>query len=450
MGRNAEVQEWGSTIMTVEKTCTNSAIEVENSTLGVLITEPKHFDRVLAAGIEADCFQHPKNRIVFETIERIAKSGKNVDIVTLKSIMPGYGKHLLELSESFATTANMDNWLVLLKEAKAAKIMRAAIKKASTHSLSETADAINTLLGELATAQRLLADTKTRGTVDILTGYFEQMQSTGRDTIPYFSADDPASGLIRHSRREMHVIAANTGVGKTAFACGVVARQLEAGLVVAYFCFESDSEAIIGRMAAAVSGVSHYKAVYGSLNNADMSKFENGAKFIKKHAGNIFIRGVETGIMTAEAIRAEVKNIVAERGKLDVIVIDFLQAMSVRSDMRRQERHLQIAHIVTELHKLFIETNCAGIVLAQLNREGSKPGQLPGLEHLKDSSVIAQLAHTVSFLSRPQKSDYSETVKFYSRKTRNQQPFSMELAFDGTKYKAASQQSRYGKEFEPE
>lgn len=211
---------------------------------------------------------------------------------------------------------------------------------------------------------------------------------------------------------------------------------MAAGLRIAYFCTESDSDSIFGRIAAAVSGVSHYRVQFdkNNLRATELQRLETGLQFIKDHSDSLFIRGVETGIMTPEAIAADARAIISEHGQLDVIVIDFLQGLSVPEYMKRKERHAQIAYCVEELHRLFIDTNTAGIVLAQINRDGQKAASLPGLEHIKDSSVIAQLAHTVSFLHRDQKDGGAESVKFYSRKTRNQNPFVMELGFNGTKY----------------
>ena len=424
-------------------------INAEKAILGSIINEPKLLDRVLSFGITEKSFLDSKNKEIFETIITASKAGNKLDLISLRSIFPKMSEYLFELSESYATSAHMDSWTRTIKEHEALKRLKLSASEVSASKSHEVSHVVSIIQAEITEINRLLADTKIRPTNDILKNCFEQMQNVEKYIVPYFAVNDIASNCIRHSKREMHVIAANTGVGKTALAVGAAVEQLKAGHVVAYFCFESDSEAIIARIIAAVSGVSHYKALYGTLNMADLAKFKTGSEFVKKHANNLFIRGVETGIMTAESVKAEIQNIIAERGKLDVVIVDFLQAMSVISSMRKQEKHIQVAHITTELHRTFIEFDVAGIVLAQLTKEGGKVGQLPGLEHIKDSSVITQLAHIVSFLSRAQKSTKdAEPVKWYSRKTRNQMPFAIDLSFDGTKY-IGTINNKYSKEDEP-
>ena len=82
--------------------------------------------------------------------------------------------------------------------------------------------------------------------------------------------------------------------------------------------------------------------------------------------------------------------------------------------------------------------HAAGVLLAQFNRSSQSGGAggLPDLTWLKDSSLIEQLAHTVAFLHREETNVPNAPTLFYSRKTRNQAPFTTGFSLDwnGTGY----------------
>ena len=122
----------------------------------------------------------------------------------------------------------------------------------------------------------------------------------------------------------MHVICGDTGTGKTALAVGAVKEQLLDGLNVGYYCTESASCDILARIAAQFSGISHY-----AINDryASRDKFQSFCEALKdtlKFSGQLFIRGCESGMDTPEAIRGDLKQIIAEAGHIDVIVVDFI------------------------------------------------------------------------------------------------------------------------------
>ena len=86
------------------------------------------------------------------------------------------------------------------------------------------------------------------------------------------------------------------------------------------------------------------------------------------------------------------------------------------------------------IHDTLAEFKAAGIIVSQFNRQSQMAGGIPDLTWLKETSSLEQLAHTVAFLWREKG---KSTTQLYSAKTRNCRPFSIELYWAETKFKAA-------------
>ena len=396
-------------------------------------------DLAIAAGLNVNSFNDPAFARIFAGMLQVAKEGGRCDLVTLGTRLPDDAVLLAELHEAIASTVNFDDWTRQLRQAEAARMVRRAALRFSESAgelpPAQTAGEIAKLAEVIGEAGRIMGGNQTRSLREIGKAFADNIHCEA-ETIPYFPALTEGADALRHHRREMHVICANTGCGKTCLAAGAVREQLKAGLNVAYFCTESESEAIFARIVAQFSGVSHFITQQKNPDRVRVERFANSMQqVLENHAKQLFIRGCETRQNTPEAIRAEVKRIIHAVGHLDVIVIDFLQFMQPPPFLRSKSKLEQVDYCVESLHGIFNEFNSAGIVLAQINREGQRFDGMPGLEHIKDSSFIAQLAHTVSFLHRDQKSPTSTgKTRFYSRKTRNQNPFALELTWNGAGY----------------
>jgi replicative DNA helicase len=84
-------------------------------------------------------------------------------------------------------------------------------------------------------------------------------------------------------------------------------------------------------------------------------------------------------------------------GKLDLLIIDYLQLMN--PDEPEKRRDLEIASITKALKDIASEFDVPVLLLSQLNRESVKTedGE-PQLWHLRDSGAIEQDADVVMFL----------------------------------------------------
>ena len=92
--------------------------------------------------------------------------------------------------------------------------------------------------------------------------------------------------------------------------------------------------------------------------------------------------------------------ILKRKGKLKMIVIDYLQLADVRS--KGMSREQEISNATRTLKALAKELDVPIILLSQLNREVEKRGdKMPQLSDLRESGAIEQDADIVMFLMRP-------------------------------------------------
>ena len=414
-------------------------IEVEKMVLASILLEPQKMDIAIAQGVTPDSFANTFHRRLFVTMQGIARAGKEIEIVSLSALMPNEEQNILLIASATPTTAYFEQWIQAMKEAEAARFVLSMVKTAAGEiekGNTPIATTLSRITAGTEAAAKSLSGLKAMSLKEIATDFIENARNGLSADVPYFPEHTEGRLDIHHHRREMHVICGDTGTGKTALAVGAVKEQLLEGLIVVFYCTESASGDILARIAAQFSGISHYTINDRYASRDKFQSFCDALKDTLKFSGQLFIRGCESGMDTPEAIRGDLKQIIAEAGHVDVIVIDFIQDMNVPAHLRKASRVEQIDYCVQQLHRCFIECNAAGIVLSQFNREGQKPGVLPGLSHVKDSSKIAQLAHTVSFLYRdPKKIETpDDCTEFYSRKTRNQAPFHVKLFWNGVGY----------------
>ena len=407
------------------------SFENEQKLLAAVMIEPDYIDMLRNQGVRAELFESPTHRRIFEAAEKQYRVSGTVELTDLAgelgSSVTDPGAVLMEIQSAAASTAGIESWIRLFKAdaAKAALVRAAEIVKAEP----DAAKALDFWLKAESEAQEIMAGANTKTTRELAAEMIDQIQHSVNNCVPWFDEHTEAGIAIKHQRGDMYVIGCRPGQGKTALAAGVAKTNLLLGNRVLYLCTESSSIDIMARITAVFSGIPHYIVNdYGDRRLHDFAR--ESARISKEYSDTLFIRGNETRINTPEKIRGEAKRIIAEYGRLDLIIIDFFQNLKAPAYMARQDRLSQLNYCTDELHAMFAELHAAGIVLAQLNRkEGVKVE--PDLEHLKGTGYIGELAHAVFFMTRDRKTNRTALI---SNKERNMPHLECELIWNGTGY----------------
>ena len=234
------------------------------------------------------------------------------------------------------------------------------------------------------------------GTIDKL--YEQGREITGLKT-HYLEFDRMTSGL---QESELIIIAARPSMGKTAWAINIAQNAaVHDGKVVAVFSLEMSKESLLRRMLASEALVNSRKIQTGFLPKEDKGKLLAALERLME--SKMFIDDTP-GINLAE-MRAKARRLKQQEGRLDLIVIDYLQLMtgSVGTAQKKFENRTQEVSAVSRgLKALAKEMKVPVVALSQLSRgsEQRTGDKKPLLSDLRESGSIEQDADVVAFIHR--------------------------------------------------
>lgn len=414
---------------------------IEQSIIGAVLENPRvNYDLVTSEGVTTESFTLEAHKGIFAAMQALVAEGKPLDPATIASKYAGgqgVFAFLVECAESVVTTVELPAWIERLKELES---RRAVYSGALALAAGAEGDMdIDALLAKLPEIEMTARAKKGRGGL-LSTGELcdSLIGKIGKplDTLPLFPDCTDAGRLIQLHHGELMTIGARSGEGKTALAAGMAFNMLRNGCAVVYICTESSSEDIAARLAGYGAGVAHYDALGQFSTQEQRRRFAEAVTQCKAFGNRLSIVGSERGLITPVVIDAAIRRCKAQNGHCDAVIVDFIQGVKAPLDMSRQNGLIQINFCIESLHNALLRHQTAGIVLSQYNRQGTFAGGPPTLDWLKDSSLLAQLSHTVAFLIRGgEKHPTSSLLK--SEKTRNQKPFTTLLSWNGSGYHSA-------------
>lgn len=410
---------------------------IEIALIASVFWEPEQLDKLKTCGITKDTFADAFLSQVYVTMLDLSAKGITPDIIALNNVYPDRGGDLLDIQRAIVSTAEIDSWIMIAKEKQALRL----ISEKATELIKELKipkKAIPELIAKmnatLETATGLIAGRKQVSLKDAYREYIEARAAGSKEQIYWFKPHTEGRFKIHQMRREMFIVAGDSGTGKTEIACGIARDNLLEGKSVMYVCTESSGGDILARIASQFCGVSHHIA---NLADPPKNYMKTLAQQMKELADTydkkkLFIFGAETGVNSPESIRQEVKRIIAECGKLDLLIVDYIQDLSPSPVMRKMDLHERIGSMAKHIHDTLMMYNVGGIVLSQLNRDSKNTGA-PMMNRLRGSGELEHCPHAILMLWRDHK---NQETKLYSVKTRNMAPVSIQLKWTGCGYES--------------
>lgn len=196
------------------------------------------------------------------------------------------------------------------------------------------------------------------------------------------------------------ILAARPGIGKSTLVKNWLTNAaVQYGSSGAFFTLEMGKEEVWSRMVASGARVDLKDVEKRGATDKDFSLIRNA---IGEMAGApIYI--CDQATITVQQIEAMVARHVAKRGKLDFLVVDYLQLMSSPSGSRgaKQNEAVRIGEISRGFKLMAKDFGIPIVVLSQLNREVEhRQGGRPQLSDLRDSGSLEQDADMVMFIHR--------------------------------------------------
>ena len=198
-------------------------------------------------------------------------------------------------------------------------------------------------------------------------------------------------------KTDLIILAARPGVGKTAWALNAAEYAASMGKKVMIFSLEMANTQLGERLLSMTSSVPLESIHQGSISIEDWENLSAAQESFL----NIDMVIDESSVITPVEMKNKCRRFKQEKGDLDLVVIDYLQLMSM-GGYRIEQREKEIAAITRSIKIMAKELDCAVVLLSQLSRGPEQRGgdHMPKLSDLRDSGAIEQDADVVIFLKR--------------------------------------------------
>jgi len=223
--------------------------------------------------------------------------------------------------------------------------------------------------------------------------------------------DDLDSKLGGLHPSDLLILAGRPSMGKTALATNIAfnvarnyrweptpeGRKTVSGGVVAFYSLEMSAEQLAMRILADASGVSSDKLRKGEINASDFGKIRDAAVEIGESP--LYIDA--TGGLSIAKLAARARRLKRMEHGLDLIIVDYLQLITVGEGNNQKNRVQEVSEITGGLKALAKELSVPIIALSQLSRQvEQREDKRPQLSDLRESGSIEQDADCVMFVYR--------------------------------------------------
>jgi replicative DNA helicase len=422
------------------------SLEAERSTLGSLLVDK---DAVIKISdfLKAEDFYHDAHKMIYRAMMDLYDKRSPIDLVTLTNILEerkelkiiGGASYLASLANEVPTATHIFQYGSIVKQKS---ILRQLILAGDTikglgykedANVDELIDmAEKTLFG---VSQTYISD-RFIHIKEVLNQTYEKISDLHDPDakekyrgIPtgFKALDNILSGL---QPADLVILAARPSMGKTALALNIGENIAKKGKSVGLISLEMSKEQLVERMFCSLLSVDSWKMRTGKLSDDDFSKIGG----VMDELNNMKIYIDDSVGNSISELKAKARRLKMEHG-LDVLVIDYLQLMSVGSYSSYQSNRVQeISEISRALKALARDLNIPILALSQLSRAVElRPSRIPQLSDLRESGAIEQDADVVLMLYREdyyeEDTDRKGITDVFIRKHRNGPVGHIELAF---------------------
>ena len=383
--------------------------EEEKSVLGAVMLNKDVLSEVLEE-VTADDFYNESHREIFRAIWELYKENTAVDMLTVceelkkrKALdMAGGRAYIATLTAEVPSTANAVEYAKIVAEKATLRQMIKTSEDITEKGYDAKMDAGEILdyaeSGIFKIAQKRQKNDYAKIQDVLLTNIkIIDQAAQNKDKIVgiptgFKDIDEKTSGL---QRSDLIIVAARPAMGKTAFALNIAQQSaVKAGSSVIIFSLEMSKEQLGQRLLAMQARVEMQKLKQGDLDRKDWDRITMALDELN----NTKIVIDDTPGISIMEMRNKCRRLKAEQG-LDLVVIDYLQLMSLQS--KTDNRQQEISAISRNLKLLAREMDCPVIVLSQLSRAPEqRQDHRPILSDLRESGSIEQDADIVIFLYR--------------------------------------------------
>jgi replicative DNA helicase len=392
------------------------SIEAESSVLGGLLLDNQAWDRV-ADLLSASDFYRYEHRLIFQAVHNLIDANKPADVITAYEALQSLGQadevgglsYLNSLAQYVPSAANIRRYAEIVRERAILRKLVSASDEIATAAFNPQGKAVDIILDEAEQkifsigeeGSRMKEGFQDMGSLVVeLMDRVQEMADNPNDItgVPtgFYDLDRMTSGL---QAGDLIILAARPSMGKTSLAINIAEHvALYEELPVAVFSMEMGAAQLAVRIVGSIGRIDQGHLRTGKLSDEEWPRLTEAIEKLR----NISLHIDETPGLTVSQLRTNARRLARQcGGKLGLIVVDYLQLMSVSSGMSDENRATAVGEISRGLKMLAKELGCPVIALSQLSRGvESRPDKRPMMSDLRESGAIEQDADVIMFIYR--------------------------------------------------
>ncbi len=385
-------------------------LPAEESLLGAMLLSRDAIVSAVEVQLDADDFYKPSHGHIYDAITSLYAQGEPADPVTVADELAradlleavGGPAVLISLQAGTPAIGNAGRYARIVEEHA---LLRRLITVAGD--IAEIGYSLpDDIAGAVDQAEALVFDVAERRVTDSISALrdllgphldhlealFEHDESVTGVPTGFIDLDQQLAGL---QPSNLIIVGGRPGTGKTSFALGMAAHAaMSAHVPVLVFSLEMSHQELTHRLLSSEARVDATRMRNGRLLETDWPKITNAIGRLAE--ADIYID--DNPRLTVMEIRAKARRLKSRHG-LGMIVVDYLQLMSGRSDA--ENRQVEVSEISRGLKILARELEVPVVALSQLSRNlESRADKRPVLADLRESGSLEQDADVVIFIYR--------------------------------------------------
>lgn len=418
------------------------SVESEQAVLGGLLLDNGAWDRIADLLTEAD-FYLADHRILFQTMREMFERGEPVDVITLATRIEARGEaqtvglgYLVTLASETPSAANIARYAEIVTEKRTRRDLLAAGHRIASMAAAAGGDA-GEAIQEAQALVMALGEGRGDGTEPqevrdllpaVLRGIDDRFHKAGEFSgiaSGYSELDRFTCGL---QPEDLIIVAGRPSMGKTTLAVNIAENVAADDGVALVFSLEMGARQLVERSVCRFGGISTTAVRNGDMLQKD---FDRLAVALQRLNGTRLVID-DAPVTTPARMRAKARKVKHRYGRLDLVVIDYLQLMAGDGNTRSE----QLGGLTRALKLMARELGAPVILLSQLNRGlENRTDKRPVLSDLRESGAIEQDADVVLMVHRPDYYDPDSPYKGFAevliRKQRMGPLGTVTLRFEG-------------------
>ena len=399
-------------------------LEAEQAVLAAVLMDNRALERV-SEFLKPEHFSHPAHQEIYKLALRQFSAGVTFDIITAKNYLDQQGTlesvggvdYLAQLASAGATVVNVEQYGRIVYENAMRRDLIAIGQEITDSAFTEDLD--NPVARQIEVAEQKLFEMATTGSSEHeVAPLSTALQEALNEAQVAYKADGKLSGLttgltdldkaisgLHHS--DLIIIAGRPGMGKTTLAMNIAFNAANAILsgrandrykgAVVFFSLEMSQSQLAARVVSSQAKIPVSAQRDGSLGDSDFLKLTQYASALSRVP--LYID--DTPGMSVPMMRTRARRLARKAGGIALIVIDYLQLMTLPGGRKTDNRVQELSEITRSLKILAKEMDVPVVALSQLSRSvESRDDKHPMLSDLRDSGSIEQDADIVMFTYR--------------------------------------------------